>query len=133
MPSTSSLLVNKIGAKNIKPSNSCSEWGKLNNNGNMKLCPAKDAKCRKCGFKGHFALYRRTRESTKRPFLSSSHRSGKRFKSGVYFIDTEETEVESQQKNTNDYDCFKLNLKVQTSIESMDERIECMVGGVKHC
>lgn len=130
-PSTSSAAVNKIGIQhNRRRSELCMRCGKPGHAGNIKACPAKDAKCRKCGLQGHYHAFCKTRQSLKRSSKSGTNLSAKRFRSGVNSINVED-DASEEEDNMRGFDCFKIsNTKRPIEDNVSDDLIECFVGGV---
>lgn len=129
--SSSSITVNKVGFQHRKQRELCLRCGKPGHAGNIQACPAKDIKCRKCGFQGHYAVCCKTRQSLKRshPFASTSQ-NRKRYRSGVNLVEFEDPERENE--NIKSFDCFKVdNTKIAKYESSSDDLIECLVGGVR--
>lgn len=104
---------------------------------NIQSCPAKDLKCRKCGFQGHFAKFCRTRPEKRKPFVPKDDApNSKRFKSNgkgsnVNFIDTDnENENSNGGSNLRNYDCFRVsNTGLHSSNNIPDDIIECFISG----
>nr|CAH7714496.1 unnamed protein product [Callosobruchus chinensis] len=131
--SSSTVTVNKVGFQRRRQAELCSRCGKPGHSGNIHACPAKDIKCRRCGFQGHYAVCCRSKQlqlKRSRPFTSTSQ-SRKRFRSGVNFVETGDTE-EGNEDNIKSFDCFKIdNTKVIRNQSSLDDLIDCLVGGVR--
>nr|CAH7744111.1 unnamed protein product [Callosobruchus chinensis] len=131
--SSSTVTVNKVGFQRRRQAELCSRCGKPGHSGNIHACPAKDIKCRRCGFQGHYAVCCRSKQlqlKRSRPFTSTDQ-SRKRFRSGVNFVETEYTE-EGNEDNIKSFDCFKIdNTKVIGNQSPPDDLIDCLVGGVR--
>nr|CAH7748209.1 unnamed protein product [Callosobruchus chinensis] len=131
--SSSTVTVNKVGFQRRRQAELCSRCGKPGHSGNIHACPAKDIKCGRCGFQGHYAVCCRSKQlqlKRSRPFTSTGQ-SRKRFRSGVNFVETEDTE-EGNEDNIKSFDCFKIdNTKVIGNQSPPDDLIDCLVGGVR--
>lgn len=128
-PSTS-FAVNKIHSDR-KPSNTqCTRCGKFNHPGNGQECPAKNVKCLKCGFQGHYAFLCKTNLRTKRFAGSKSYGpQNKRRKQGsrVNFVGGEDQESE-EAEGIRQFECFKISNPHQDDKD--DDLIEGDIGGV---
>ncbi|XP_022826077.1 uncharacterized protein LOC111363865 [Spodoptera litura] len=79
---TSSSSLNKIDSHNIKRDtknevNMCCRCGSKNHKGDNSSCPAINANCMKCGFKGHFQKHCKTRAHKRKSTNLSSKNSNK--------------------------------------------------------
>ncbi|XP_044753909.1 uncharacterized protein K02A2.6-like [Coccinella septempunctata] len=130
-PSTS-FGVNKIEPFNNDRGTHCTRCGKRNHSVPSKECPAKNSKCNKCGFVGHYAFLCRTDLQRKR--FSSNRNSShepqnkrRRASSRVNRIEEEETEMEGTVGIRN-FQCFKVSGICPE--DQNDDLIECNIGGV---
>lgn len=134
-PSTSSsaLTVNKVGFQRGRQTELCLRCGKPGHATNIQACPAKNIKCRKCGFQGHYAICCKTKQSLKRPNSAvSTGQRYKRYRPGVNFVEAENPEDEEGRNQIRNFDCFKIdNTEVIQQHGSSDELLECNVGGIR--
>lgn len=70
---------NKTHVQGVNKKNRCSRCGSEYHNSSDTRCPARDKVCDKCGYKGHFKIYCRTRTS-KRKSLEKQNNEVKKFK-----------------------------------------------------
>ena len=93
----------------------CSRCGRKDHKATDDNCPAKNQKCKKCGYTGHFE--RKCRTKTKRKFFNGKNREDtKRFKTEVNAVHAEE-----ENDITEEY-VFHLDAEVDLS---------CKIGGVE--
>lgn len=128
-----SLPVNKIKFHDKGKNDSCQRCGRTDHTTNVQFCPAKDLKCRRCGFQGHFAKFCKTRVSKRKPLPSREDDSdAKRFKyrgNKVNFIDNENENPEID--NLRNYECFNISSTDLNSTCTPDDVIECSISGIK--
>lgn len=129
--SSSSIAVNKVGFQRRKQSELCLRCGNPGHAGNVQACPAKNMKCRKCGFQGHYAAFCKTKRPLKRPnTFASTSQNWKRFRGGVNFVENEDSE--ERNENIKSFDCFKIdNTGLIQHQSTADDLIGCLVGGVQ--
>ncbi|XP_060806004.1 uncharacterized protein K02A2.6-like [Amyelois transitella] len=95
----------------------CSRCGNRNHGSQDSKCPAKDKNCLKCGLKGHFRQFCRTRLPIKRNNDTNDYKTeNKRFKG-----QNKDNETRSKPKDDLNY-VFRID---------EDNELECEVGGTK--
>ncbi|XP_075144752.1 uncharacterized protein LOC142219865 [Haematobia irritans] len=119
--------VNRVVAKLEWPKRVNDECGRCGNKGhigNDLNCPARNLRCNKCGLLGHFARKCKTKGIKRKGEIYNEPSSKQRryTTSRARCIEQNECKEEDGRK----YDCFKID-----DNSSMDEVIECRVGGCK--
>lgn len=133
--SGSALSVSRIDFQNRERNGrkgSCQRCGRFDHI-NIQSCPAKELKCRKCGFQGHFAKCCKTNYNKRKLFTQKGEEpETKHFKtknrSNVRFIDTDDSNSAAGNSLRN-FDCFKINSGESYNVNSAsDDMIECFIG-----
>lgn len=73
---------NKISKKTEFSNTQCTRCGKKNHSSDDIKCPARDKRCIKCGFIGHFKEFCRTRQKRRFENNNNTERTNKRSKAG---------------------------------------------------
>nr|XP_049707012.1 uncharacterized protein K02A2.6-like [Helicoverpa armigera] len=115
--------INKIDTKREFDQNKgCSRCGSEKHNGDSPTCPAKDKKCSKCGYIGHFMAKCRTRASKRR----STHANGG--KMPIKKIKHDNSAKKSENSN-DDQKKASSNVNYIFYFDG-DGKIRCGIGGV---
>lgn len=118
-------VINKIETKRENTNNKCcSRCGNEKHNSDSRLCPARDRKCSKCGYIGHYMAQCRTRQG-KRKFTHAegSKMPNKKFKYNNETTNSTESKEDSKKANS------MSNINYIFYFDA-DGKIKCDIGGV---